>query len=589
VIGTILRIRYEITGLLNEGPVFTAYSARDRLLARDVTVRVFKAPFDEEPAFVAAVERCIEKSKRLQHPGIEVMQNVDDHDGLPFIVSELSRGTTLVERIRKLAPFSVPVAIGMVISLLEALDAVHSAGLVHGDIGPHNVAIQTDGSARLQLTGMWEAYSASATAGSAVLTLMAPYMAPEISSGGLPTPASDVYGVGVILYQLLTARLPYMAETPGAMAQKHAGEYAATLRSMNPGIPVVLDELQKMAISKAPTQRYASAAPLLSDLRMIQDALRFGKSLSWPLSGAQPGVREVRNVAPKMSAVRPAARARKEVVRDREEPIEKPLPDVPLILRITLWLLGLAFTGMVVGFVWWSLDRPRTTTVPNLKNRSLVEAESELASRDLYQGVTTHVLSETVPRDHVINQAPPPDSKVNVGSAISIVVSKGSRFAEIPDLIGHTVDEARAMLADVGLELDGDIEDAQSASMEKGRIIGQFPDKKTKVDLDSTVRVKISDGPPPGAEPAPPPPDTLPEEQSTKYHLHLILDDLTKTTKVRIDMEDDYGTSTIYEETRQPSDVIDLTKEGHGAKATFTVYYDGVEVLEQTKEAEDAK
>jgi hypothetical protein len=294
-----------------------------------------------------------------------------------------------------------------------------------------------------------------------------------------------------------------------------------------------------------------------------------------------------------MSAVRTQPKIRKEKERrEGEETFVKPPPDVPLILRITLWILGLAFMGMVVGFVWWSLDRPRLTPVPNLVNRSLVEAANELAIRDLHQGRTIRKLSETVPRDHVIDQEPAANTKVNVGSSVVLVVSLGSRYAQVPDLAGHTLDEARRMLGDVGLNLDNNTEEGPSATVEKGRIIGQFPDKKTKVDQNSRVRVKVSNGNPAGDQDAAVAAPDEPQDQeqpSTVYSLRLSLKDLTKPTKVRIDMNDDDGTSTIFEEMRQPGDVINLSKKGHGKQATFTVFYDDIEVLEQTKNAEDTK
>ena len=268
MIGTTLRIRYEVTGLLSEGPIFTAYSARDRLLARDVCVRVFKSPYDKEKPFVAAVERTIERTRKIQHPGVETCLNLDEHEDLPFVVSEVSRGSSLSDRIRKLAPFSVPVSVGMVISILEGLNALHSEGVVHGDIGGHNIVIQTDGSARLQMSGFWECYSSSATAGMAVAPYMVPYLAPEVGAGGAPSFASDIYAVGVVLYQLLSARLPFAGETPAAITQKHATDPVPAIRSVVSSAPAVLEELIRKTLAKSPGERYTDAADMLSDLRM---------------------------------------------------------------------------------------------------------------------------------------------------------------------------------------------------------------------------------------------------------------------------------------------------------------------------------
>ena len=428
MIGTTLRIRYEVTGLLTEGPIFTAYSARDRLLARDVCVRIFRSPYDREKPFIEAVERAVEKTRRIQHPGVETCLNLDEHEDLPFLVSELSKGSQLSERIRKLAPFSVPVSIGMVISILEGLDALHSEGVIHGDIGAHNIVIQTDGSARLQLSGLWECYSSSATAGLAVAPYMVPYLAPEVGAGSSPSFASDIYAVGVVLYQLLSARYPFSGETPAVITQKHASDPVPSIRSVVSSAPIVLEEVIKRALAKHPGDRYADAADLLSDLRILQDAIRFGKTLSWPISGRQPTAARSVEVAPKMSAVRkdPKPKAPK---ADQQE-WERPPADVPLWLRLILFLSFFCFAGAVGGFVYYNLNRPKEVAVPNLKNLTQNEADASLIASGLRQGAVTRVPNEQVPRDRIIDQSPRAGEKVKEGGVIGFRVSSGSPFAQ---------------------------------------------------------------------------------------------------------------------------------------------------------------
>lgn len=559
------------------------------MLARDICVRIFKSPYDREKPFIQAVERTVERTRKVQHPGIESILNLDEHEDLPFLVSELSKGSLLADRIRKLAPFSVPVSLGMAISILEALDALHSEGMIHGDIGAHNIVIQTDGSARLQLSGLWECYSSSATAGAAVAPYMVPYLAPEVGAGGSPSFASDVYAVGVVLYQLLSARYPFSGETPAAITQKHATETAPGIRSVVSSAPVVLEEVIRRALSKDPGERYADAGDLLSDLKVLQDAIRFGKTLTWPISGKQPSARKAVEVAPKMSAVRrpekkPAARS------TEEQEWERPQADVPLWLRLILFLSFFCFAGAVGGFVYFNLNRPKEVSVPNLKNLSQNEADASLVASGLRQGAVTHVPNEQVPRDRVIDQSPRSGEKVKEGGVVSFRLSSGSHYAQVPDLVGHTVDEAHSILEELGLNLDDKVEDSPSAAVERGKIIGQFPEKKVKVERGTRVRVKVSSGPPASQDNPDPtdgkPTDAPSEPDSYIYKVKMPVKGLKDAAIVRIDMTDDYGTRTIFQERQEPGDVVSVNAEGHGKQATFDVYYDDEKVQTQTQKAQ---
>jgi serine/threonine-protein kinase len=189
---------------------------------------------------------------------------------------------------------------------------------------------------------------------------MSPYLAPEVSSGNLPSPSSDVYSVGILLYQLLSGRFPYSADTPVAMALKHATAGIPSVKIYNSAVPNALDEIVKKAMAKDPAVRYANASELLSDLRMLQDGLRFGKTLTWPLKTAPSP--EKQPVAPKMSAIREeeAERAKKE-----REP-----RDVPIWLIAVFAFFAAVFLAAIGYFLIYNVSKPkwwscRTSREPN--------------------------------------------------------------------------------------------------------------------------------------------------------------------------------------------------------------------------------
>ncbi len=582
MIGSVLRIRYEITGLLAEGPIFNAYAARDRVQGRDVCVRIVRSPFDKETAFVGSLRSAVGRASTIQHPAVEGLWELDDHEGTPFIVGEVSKGASLGDRIRKLAPFSIPVSISVAVSVLEGLEAVHAAVIVHGDLSTTNVWVQPDGSTRLQVPGVWQAYSASETAGAVVLPHMAAYLAPEVSAGGLPSPASDLYAVGVLLYQLLTGRLPYPADTPISMAIKHATEKIPSVRLMNPSIPLVLDEVVKKSLSKEPENRYVRANEMLSDLRMLQDALRFGKTLTWPIR-KDGGTLEAKSVAPRMSAARAET-------RPRDEDWEEEAGDVPRWMRASLWLLFAILAGCVMAFFYSNINKPRLVTIPNLKNMSGTEARAMLSQAKLQMRVIAKVPNEGVPADNVVDVNPAVGTKVRENSAVSVKLSSGSRFVEVPELRRRTLDEARSILGQLDLSLEDSPEEV-AATVPRGQIVSEIPPKGTKVVRSTKVRVQVSNGETAPVQPTPPavPAESQSDQSKYVYTLKLKLTDLKEPTQVRVEIKDDVGTRTLYDENRQPGDLVQLSTECQGKEATFMIYYNDHLVKSATKSANEGK
>jgi eukaryotic-like serine/threonine-protein kinase len=576
VIGSVLRNRYELTQLLSEGPLFNAYLAKDRVGNKEVDVRLIRAPFSGEPAFIHQLQQVTQKTNKLRYQGIESLIEVDANEGAPFLVTEVSRGTPLAERIRKLAPFSVPVSVGTAISILEALEAVHLAGIVHGDISGSTICILSDGSARLQLSGVWEAYSASTTAGSVMLPSMAPYLAPEVTAGGMPSPQSDVYAVGILLFELLAGRHPYHAETVVSMAMKHATAATPSIRMFNPSVPGVLDEILKKSMSKDPADRYQHAGEMLSDLRMLQDALRFGRNLTWPIAKASATVGETKMVAPRMSAVRHDNPDERPARKEREP------RDVPVWVMMSATFCAAVVICIVAGLLIYQSMKKPDVTVPNLKGMTVSEARASLKSINVDLRISGREASDSQPADTILEMSPAAGEKVREGSQVSVRVSSGSRFVEVPDLRGRTVDEAKSLLSSLGLSLDDRVEE-KGSSVDRGLIVEQVPGTRTKVARFSKVRAKISSGKDsPGIEPDPA------SETKYVYDLRIKLSDIEDAVLLRVDLTDSQGTKTIYEQRHLPDDEVRVSAEGFGTEGKFRVFYDGDMVKEVTKKADDA-
>lgn len=589
MIGKLLKSRYELVGLIQDGPIFATYSARDRIQGRDLSIRVLKQPFAQESDFVDRLTATIRKFTVIQSASVERLTGVESDDGVTYVLGDLTRGPSLGDRIRKLAPFSIPVSVGTTISILHALDSVHRHGLVHGDLNPQNLAVMADGDVRLQLTGVWEAYSSSQTAGVLVLPGMAPYLAPEISAGAMPTSGSDVYAVGIVLYELIAGHSPYRADSPLAMALQHSTAPTPNLRAMSLAVPVVLDEIVKKAMAKDPAQRYESAGDMLADLRMLQDSLRFGRSLSWPLraetmQGSSPAhgrgpAAKPQPVAPKMSAIRRAAEPDAGEWKRKER-------DVPI------WMLVIFTVGLTLFlsclFMWFydNLSRPVWITVPNIRNLSITEATSLLKESKLTLRIARREPSDKVEQDNILDVEPEPGTKIREGEAVRVTVSSGLEDVAVPELHGLTVDKAKALLGTLNLALSDQLTSMPDPKLAVGLIVKSDPDARTKIARQSVVRVFVSSGPSDTTQPGDTTQPNQDQNQTYVFTLRLHLRTLPHQTLIRVDMADDSGTRTIYERMHGSYDRFDVTARSQSPMETFNIYYDGVRVDSKDYNAE---
>lgn len=575
MIGSVLRARYEVVQAIGETQLFQVFSARDRLQGREVCIRLLKPPYASEPEFVQKLNAVVQEMASVQDPSLEQLYAVDGDEGTPFLVSELSKGTPLNERLRKLGAFSVPVAVGTAIIICEALQALHRDNFCHGDVGLHSTVMNSDGEVKLQLPGIWRAYSASPTAGQAVLASMAAYLAPEINRGAMPGPKSDVYAVGVLLYELLAGRGPFHAENPAAMAVKHINEAPPNVRMMNPSVPIALAEVIKKAMSKDPAVRYFDAGDMVTDLRILQDALRFGRTLSWPIRDTGPAPQETVQVAPTMGAIRQDPRPKKpEKQKPGKEPKparEKDLyePDVPIWLKTLIAFFAGLLVILVGLWIAYNMTKPKLVRVPDLRRLTFSEATTRLSDLGLKVRVSKRLVSETVPSEQVITSQPAPGESIFSGSSVNIVVSLGSQFVQVPDLKGETVDQARAIASSVNLQLDPNIESVANKAP-KGTIISQEPEKGSKTTRLSSIKIKVSTG-----EVTEDKNDKKKGNQKYIVDLVVTLSDITEPVELKVEVTDRRGTRVIHNQMHDPEERVPLTAETFGDTATFKIYYDG--------------
>jgi serine/threonine protein kinase len=583
LIGQILGLRYELTEELSISPIFESYVARDRVRGGEVCLRIVRKPFSAEPAFLETLASVVERNKLLDHPNIARMTDIDEHEGQPFVVCELVRGSNLAEKIRRVAPFSPAVACELGIGICEALEHGSLRGMPHGDLCSDHVITSMDGRLAVIDFGLWECYGKSASAGGMVLSRMAPYLAPEIIEGDLPTPASDVYALGVILFELLTARLPYAGQTPMSILAKHSTQAVPSVRSLNAAVPLVLDEIVAKALAKNPGHRYSSAVEMLGDLRTLRDALRFGRQLNWPLhSPVQQEAAPVMTYAEK-AAVRRAEPLIQTESRPNTKQSKAPAPkparlraasddDVPGWLKALVYLFSGMAVALVVGWMVFNVTKKKEVEVPNYVGMTVAEARLKIKSLKLNLAVEGEEFNDKYPQpDTIISMNPAPKMHVREGETIRVWRSKGAPLVDVPDVRGMTLSDAKRKLEAYGLVVSQRVTEAQSRTLDKGLVVETDPKYGERVDRNTTIELTLSSGK------SKPEEETKPDALTPNtWTLRFKVREGDTDVMVRVEMTDGSGEKKIvFEEPKPGGDSVFLENiEGVGKTATFRIYFD---------------
>jgi serine/threonine-protein kinase len=568
MIGDVISNRYELLEKISSSPIFDSYLARDKFRTAEVCIRFVNEPFSSQTGFIQALAAVTERAALLDHPNIARVYGMGDYQGRPYLICEALKGSSLVERIRRIAPFSPPVACEIGIGICDALDYAASRGMPHGDLCADHVLTNLEGHVAVIDFGLWESYGKSSSAGAMVLPRMAPYLAPEVIQGQNPDPCSDVYALGVILFELLTGSLPFSGPSPGAILEKHATLPPPSTRTLNPAVPSFLDHVASKAMAKNPDERYQSAKELKTDLESLKDALRFGKQLQW-----QGGAAE--------TATTPAAAAEQSQPRRARRPRVE--DDVPAWLRNTVYVLGGMALALVLGWIALNLTKKKEIELPNLVGLTVAEARQKAKAVGVNLVVDSEQYNEKFPQpDTIVSTDPGPRTHVRAGTEVRATRSLGSVYLNVPDLRGVPLDEAKRRLQAAGFRLSDKIKEEPSSTIQPGMVIETSPGRGQRVSRNAAISIVVSQTS--GKEGAANSQD--PDEMPNTWTLRFRVKDSADFVSVRVEMTDEADDDrVIFEEPRAGGDYVELPDiEGTGRRATFRIYFD--DRLAQTRRLE---
>ena len=481
--GRLLGNRYEIIEKIGNGGMATVYKATDKVLKRYVAVKILRDEFTTDEEFIKRFEVEAQSAARLTHPNIVSIYDVGVEENLYYIVMELIQGKTLKEIIvEERGPLPWKWSVNVAIQIASALEMAHRNNIVHRDIKPHNIIITEDGIAKVTDFGIAKAVSNSTITAFGTTIGSVHYFSPEHARGGYTDAKSDIYSLGVVMYEMVTGKVPFDADTPVSVALKHMQEEPEEPIEVNPNIPVAVNKIIMKALQKDSTLRYQTATDMLRDLRT---ALKnpegdFVEELEYDETA-------------KTQKINTSDYSKKENRKKENKFIAWIKAHKKLSIFIGLILLfaiSLGGTMLVLG-----ITNPPEVEMPNVVGMSREEAQKEIEATKLKFEVEKEEYDAEVPEGFVISQDPKymeRFNKVKEGSTVKVVISKGQEKTKVPKVVGMTKEEAIQAIEDA--KLKAEVIEETSKKVEEGYVISQDTEADTEIAAGETIKIHVSTG-----------------------------------------------------------------------------------------------
>lgn len=487
-IGHVLGGRYEIEELVGEGGMAAVYRAYDRVLARTVAVKVLRDQFSANEASKDRFRKEALSAAKLSHPNIVSVFDVGTDPGLDYIVMEYVPGRSLEQEMKAFrGPMPVLKAVGIVNQILDGLWHAHSHGLVHRDIKPHNILISEDGRAKIADFGIARAVSEADLTQTGMVVGTVNYTSPEQAKGEVATNKSDLYSTGVLLYEMLTGKLPFTGEGQVAVAIKHISERPSPPRKANPAISPMLERAIFKAMEKDPSRRFQSAEEFKAALMLAEGAyLSKGRDEECDTIAMEAGTKTFSKMEGK-SKMKAADRGD----YDQKKAVKR------LIIMVTVFVLVAAATAGALYMAWNKWMDVDEVKVPNVVGLNIEDAKVRLRELKLIGIVADSRYDKAVPADQVISQDPAEGAARKVNSEIELIVSLGPDIGTVPDVRGKDFREAGILIEQAGFVVAENVLYEFSMDVETGFIIRQDPQPGGTMDKGSAISLVVSQGPSP--------------------------------------------------------------------------------------------
>ncbi len=522
--GRILNDRYKLEQKIGEGGMAIVFRAEDQLLGRKVAVKVLRPQFASDIDFIRRFQREARASASLNHPHIVNVYDIGQDGDYHYLVMENVFGINLKQKLKNQGRIPVDEALDIASQIVGALACAHLNDIVHCDIKPHNILLTEDKGCKVTDFGIARAVSAATLTHTDSVVGSAPYISPEQARGERLTSASDIYSLGVVLYEMITGRLPFEAEAPITLALKHIREEPLPPSELLPDIPTFIEKIIMRALEKDPGERFPDAENMLQVLQNAQKTLQSEKEdESYLVEEAKTQeLKRIKDYTDYSRDYKPRIKIREKEKKEKKEKKgretskrrktgeEKPpsrtrkkpkaRPSIPALssklynYRYFVYsaILLLLFLGTALGLYSWYMSVP-VVEVPDLVGLSESEVEERLQDYQLDFVISGDQPHGEIPLGYVVSHFPRAGTSIRATRDVRLVLSSGPMWTEVPDLFGSSLREAEIIIGAAGLEI-GELEYEFSEEYEANIIIGQKPEAGKDIVADEKIDLRISQG-----------------------------------------------------------------------------------------------
>ncbi|SDB16127.1 Stk1 family PASTA domain-containing Ser/Thr kinase [Eubacterium oxidoreducens] len=507
-VGTFLADRYEVIGKIGTGGMSDVYKAKDHSLGRNVAVKVLKDEFADDVNFVTKFRSEAQSAAGLEHPNIVNIYDVGSENGLHYIVMEYVEGITLKTYIEKKGQLTYKEAVSIAIQVGRGIEAAHNKNIIHRDIKPQNIIISTEGKVKVTDFGIARAASAN-TINSDVMGSVH-YSSPEQARNGFVDGKSDVYSLGIVMYEMVTGRVPFDGDTTVAVAIQHLQEDMVSPSAYAPDLPISIEKVILKCTQKSADRRYESMADLLVDLKKVLISPNEDFVTMVPLDNDKTRVitedelRQIQEEADQTDTELTDAENEEEdedgAINPRMEKLMTILGIVAAIIIVIVVILIIA--KLAGGLNFGSSDDEDTTTAVEQENEKVTMIDLTDMSYDAAEdaleelGLTIKnggtVSSDTIDEGNVVSQDVEEGEEISKGSTVTVTLSSGAGEISVPDVTGYEESSAINTLEDKGLKYTREYE--YSDSVESGKVISTDPAAGSSVKEGDTITITISQG-----------------------------------------------------------------------------------------------
>ena len=492
--GKIFAERYKIVGDIGRGGMANVYRGEDTFLGdRPVAIKVLRSNFENDAIAIARFQREAYSMSEISHPNIVSISDVGEYENQQYIVMEFVDGLTLKQYIKEHAPLSNEEAVSITTQILAGMQAAHSKGIIHRDLKPQNVLIVADGTVKITDFGIAKALTEASLTQTNTMFGSVHYLSPEQARGADATVQSDIYAIGIILFELLTGQIPFDGDSAVAIALKHFQENLPSIININKNVPQALENVSIKATAKDVRYRYADINEMLRDI---------GTALSLDRRGEQKVIfdkdKNITQVMQKQlidphdtkNLIKPVFTDEAEPKNETNQPKKKKRRG----LIATLIILGL----LLVGFLAYLIVSPSNVKMPNVTGMTLTQAEAKIKDAHLKVGKIDYEQNSTVATNNVISTDPQQNSTTKEGTSINIVVSQGANPIKMPDYVGQMYKDAvDDLIVNQNVSNNQITKKDVQSSQPAGTILNQTPGKGQYFDLNGSAQIvfEVSTGP----------------------------------------------------------------------------------------------